>query len=55
MRLVPSLAAGLMSLELETGVPLPHVLLLDRASWPSPPVPVSGSRLFPGGTLIWKE
>jgi hypothetical protein len=21
----------------------------------TPPVPVSGSRLFPGGTLIWKE
>lgn len=53
----PPWAAGLLSLELGTGALPLCALLLNGASWlnihTSPPV--SGSRLFPGGTLIWKE
>lgn len=49
------LAAGLVSLDLGTGT-WPHgALLLHGPVGSTLPVPVSGSRLFPGGTLIWKE
>ena len=49
------LAAVLLSLGLTTGAWHHGALLLHGPVGSTLLVPVSGSTLFPGGTLIWKE